>query len=29
LLISLITLLHVFAIWLRGRLRRKFVSNAF
>jgi phosphate transport system permease protein len=29
LLIGLITLLNVFAIWLRGRLRRKFVSNAF
>jgi phosphate transport system permease protein len=29
LLITLITLLNVFAIWLRGRLRRKFVSNAF
>ncbi len=29
LLIALITLLNVFAIWLRGRLRRKFVSNAF
>ena len=29
LLIGLIALLNVFAIWLRGRLRRKFVSNAF
>jgi phosphate transport system permease protein len=29
LLIALIALLNVFAIWLRGRLRRKFVSNAF
>ena len=29
LLIALITLLNVFAIWLRGRLRRKFVSSAF
>lgn len=29
LLITLIALLNVFAIWLRGRLRRKFVSNAF
>ncbi len=29
LLIGLITLLNVFAIWLRGRLRRKFVSSAF
>lgn len=29
LLITLIALLNVFAIWLRGRLRRRFVSNAF
>jgi phosphate transport system permease protein len=29
LLISIITLLNITAIWLRGRLRRRFVSNAF
>ena len=29
LLITIITLLNIIAIWLRSRLRRKFVSNKF